>query len=144
MRTYDFKKNKLIIGGLPIQGFADGTGINFSRQEDLFSDVSGADGEMSRAKSNNRSGMLTITLSQTSPSNDYLSFLHNQDETNNTGIRAALLKDFGGTSQVSSPAVYVKKFADIELGKEITGREWSILCADTKVNVGGNANAIIT
>jgi len=138
VRTYDFKKYKLIIGGVPIQGFADGTGINLERAEDLFTKVVGADGKTSRSKSNDLSGRLTITLKQTSPSNDYLSSIAQLDETTNVGIVPMILKDFNGTTVATSSALWNVKKPGVELAKELTNREWIFDCADLQLTVGSN------
>jgi len=138
VRTYDFKKYKLIMGGVPIQGFADGTGILLERSEDMFSKVSGADGNVSRAKSNDTSGRLTITLKQTSPSNDYLSAIAELDETSNDGVIPMLLKDFNGTTIATAPAAWCVKKPNTELAKEITNREWAFDLAELLYTVGSN------
>lgn len=138
MRTYDFAKYKLIIGGVPIVGYVDGTGINFDRIEDLFTEVVGADGSESRSKSNNRMALLTISLKNTSPSNDYLSILHTLDEANNQGIRSMILQDFNGTTVITSSGVYVKKFPTLDRAKEITNNDWVLACSRTVVFVGSN------
>lgn len=138
VRTYDFNKVKLIIGGVPIRGFTDGTGIMIETVEDDFTTVSGSDGEASRSKSNNKVATLTITLANTSDSNDYLSFLRNADQASNQGVRNVIMEDFGGTTVVTSPAGYVRKMAPIERGKEITDSEWVLDLTQTAINNGGN------
>ena len=52
VRTYDPKAVAVLIGGVPIGGFADGTFISVERDNDTFQKVSGSDGIVSRAKSN--------------------------------------------------------------------------------------------
>ena len=141
VRTYDFKKNKLILGGVPIQGYADGTGIVIERTEDMFTMVSGADGKVSRSKSNNFTGRLTITLKQTSSSNDFLSAIANLDEASNAGVIPMLLQDFGGTTLATASAAWVVKKPNIELGKEITNREWIFDLADLTELIGSNAES---
>ena len=138
VRTYDFKKCKLILGGVPIQGFADGTGIVIERTNDSFSMVSGADGKVSRAKSNDYTGRLTITTKQTSPSNDYLSALLQLDEASNNGVVPMLLQDFGGTTLATASAAWGVKPPNIELAKEITNREWLFDLADLTEHIGSN------
>lgn len=138
VRTYDFNKYKLIMGGVPIHGFADGTGIMMERSEDMFSKVSGADGKVSRAKSNDFTGRLTVTLKQTSPSNDFLSGIAELDETTNDGVIPVILKDFNGTTIATSTAAWCVKKPNVELSKEITNREWIFDMADLTYHVGSN------
>lgn len=139
VRTYDPKQVKVIVGGVPMSGFADGTFVNVSRSNDSFSKISGADGEVSRAKSNDKSGELTLTLAQTSPSNDVLSGFSNLDEQTGEGIFPVAVKDLKGRSTYVSAFGWVRKPADAGFGKEIDSREWNIDLADLKMFNGGNS-----
>jgi len=140
--TYDPKLLLVTFGGIPLTGFADGTFLAVVRNSDMFSEVTGADGETSRAKSNDRSGLATITLKQTSPSNDVLSAFALADEEANAGVRTFMAKDALGTSIFFSAFAYVKKIPDSAFGKEINNREWSLFLSDLRVLVGGNVPQI--
>jgi hypothetical protein len=138
LKTYDPKKVILVIGGVPIGGYADGTFILFERTTDMFSKVVGADGEVSRAKSNDKTGQFTITLLQTSDSNDILSGIAELDERLNSGVVPAILKEMNGTTTIFSGTVWVRKKPNIEYSKEVTNREWVLDAAESEVFVGGN------
>lgn len=141
VRTYDPKKVKVIVGGVPMSGFADGTFMTVARENDSFTKVSGADGIVSRAKSNDKSGSATLTLAQTSPSNDVLTGFSQADELSNNGVVPVLVQDFSGRSTYVSAFGWVRKPPDGEFGKEITNREWIIDLADLDVFTGGNLEA---
>ncbi len=94
VRTYDPKEVIIIVGVAPMGGFADGSFITINRINDTFSKVSGTDGVVSRAKSNDKSGEITLTLAQTSPSNDVLTLIAQADELSNNGIATALAEEF--------------------------------------------------
>ena len=83
LRTYDPKQVVISIGGVPISGYADGTFLLIDRDENAFTKVTGADGTSTRVKSNNRAGSMTLTLKQSSPSNDVLSGFATLDELSN-------------------------------------------------------------
>ena len=136
--TYDPKQILITLGGVPVSGFADGTFVTVERDEDAFSKVVGADGITSRAKSNNRGGVITVTLQQTSPANDTLSGFLLADETSNNGIFPIMVKDNSGRSLNFSATGWVKKAPSQEYGKEIATREWEIDVADLDVFIGGN------
>jgi len=138
VRTYDPKAIALTVGGVPITGFADGTFVLVERANDSFTKVVGADGETSRAKSQDRSGRITITLAQTSNSNDYLSSVMKRDEEFNAGVVPIQAKDVTGASTVFSGSGWVVKPPNVEYGKEINNREWMFDCADLTMFVGGN------
>ena len=141
VRTYDPKQVLISVGGIPMSGFADGTFATFERSSDTFSKVSGADGIVSRAKSNDRSGTFTFTLAQTSPANDFLSGFAFLDESKNLGIVPILVKDSAGATLLLSAYGWVKKPPKVEYGKEITNREWVMDCADSDFFIAGNADA---
>ena len=139
LRTYDPKQVVVSIGGVPMSGFADGTFLLVDRDEQMFSKIVGADGTTTRVKSNNRSGTMTLTLKQSSPSNDVLSGFAALDELSNTGVVPVLIKDLSGNSIFFSATGWIQKYASSEFGKEINNREWVLDLADVDVFVGSNA-----
>ena len=144
VHTFDPANVIVSIGGTPISGLADGTFVMVSRDEDAFSKVSGADGEVSRAKSNNRSGSLTLTLLQTSMSNDILSAIAALDEISNTGVVPVFVKEMGATKPLTTLFAcegWIKKMPDASYGKEIENREWVFDLATVNMFEGGNPYA---
>lgn len=139
VRTYDAKDVSIILGGVPITGYADGTFVSVERDEDAFTKVVGADGDTSRARSNHNGGMVTITLMQTSPSNKVLEDLATLDELTNAGIVPIMVKDNSGLSLYSSDTAWIKKRATSNFGKEIDNREWIVDVADLIMLNAGNA-----
>jgi len=137
VKTYDPKGVVVSIGGSPISGYADGTFVNISRQNDTFTSVAGADGEVSRAKSNDKRGEMTLTLLQTSLSNDVLSALAVLDEKLGTGVVPIIVKDMSGLTIYFSGSGWIKKPADSEFGKEISNRDWVFELAEMEAFAGG-------
>lgn len=138
VRTFDPGQVTVSVDGITISGFADGTFIIAERTEESFTKVVGADGQVSRSKSNNRSGTFTITLLQTSPSNETLSALLARDEKNGNAIVPVLIKDNLGTSRLFTGTGWIQKMPNVEYGKEISNREWVIDCAEMDFNIAGN------
>ena len=138
LRTFDPRLVNILIGGVPMQGFADGTFLSIDRDEDAFVKVVGADGTSTRIKSNNRSATLTLTLKQSSPSNDVLSGFAALDELSNTGVVPVLVKDNSGNSIYFSATGWVQKYPLSEFSKEISNREWTLDLVDTDIFVGSN------
>jgi len=138
LRTYDPRSVIVSIGGVPMSGYADGTFLTVDRDEDAFSKVTGADGYSTRVKSNNRGGSLTLTLKQSSPSNDVLSGFANLDELSNAGVVPVLVKDTSGNSIYFSATGWVKKYPSSEFGKELNNRDWVIDLAEMDVFVGSS------
>jgi hypothetical protein len=138
VETYSPKKVQVIVGVALIQGFADGTFINVERSVDAFTLSVGADGEASRVHSPDRSGTITITLAQTSDSNDILSALAIADDLSLQGTIPVLVKDNNGRTLVEANTAWVKKLPAQEYSKEMSTREWVIECAELNIHVGGN------
>lgn len=136
--TYDPTQIVVILGGAPMVGYADGTFVKVTRDEDAFKKYVGADGEVTRARNRNRGGTIEVTLSQSSPSNDILSSYANADEDGNM-IIPALVQDLNGTTLEYAAQAWVKKPADSEYGKDVAGRAWVIDCASLDRQVGGSA-----
>lgn len=140
VRTYDPKQVIITIGGIPMSGFADGTFVTVMRESDTFEKVSGADGVVTRAKQNDFSGNMTLSLAQSSPSNDVLTAFAKTDEVSNDGIVPVVIKDFSGRSVYVSAFGWIRKPPDSEFGKSINNRDWILDLADLDVFIGGNAN----
>lgn len=143
VRTYDPKKVAVIVGGVPISGFADGTMIKVSRASDSFSKKTGVDGIVTRAHKHDRSGEITISLNQSSPSNDYLSAIAKLDEESNAGVMPVLVKDALpaagslGSTFVGAKA-WIRKIPDSEYGDDSTNREWVLDVDEFEIYLGGN------
>jgi len=138
-KTYDPKDYSLIVGGHIVSGFADGTFMTAARNNDTWTQAVGADGEGARAKSNDKSGTVVLTLMQSSSSNSVLSGFHTADELNNDGQIPVLIKDNNGDTVIAAATAWVRKPSDVELSKEITNREWTIETDKLEMLVGGNS-----
>lgn len=139
--TYDPKLITVVIGGVPMSGFTDGTFLEIDRDEPTWTKIVGADGYVTRGKTNNFSGTLTLTLKQSSPSNDVLSGFLSVDEATNTGVFPVLVKDLSGTSIYFSGSCWVTQYANSTFGKDINDRSWILSLAEADIFVGSNNNS---
>jgi len=138
VRTFDPKSVIVTIGGVPMSGYADGTFLEITADTQQWTKVTGADGFTTRVKSNDYGGVMTLTLSQSSPSNDVLSALLNVDKLSNAGVVPILIKDLSGTTIIFSASGWIQQFPDISFGNEINNRAWVLDLADMDILVGGN------
>jgi hypothetical protein len=125
LRTFDPKEVSVIVGEFIIAGFSEDQ-ITVVRDNPAWEMVVGAGGEGTRVKSNDKSGTITITLQQASPSNDNLSSLALLDELSNTGLRPFFLKDNLGTTVYSAATVYVEQIPEAAFGKTQNDRVWTL------------------
>lgn len=138
VRTYDPKQVIITIGAVPMSGFSDGTFVEISRDEDVFNKFVGADGNTVRVRNNNTSASMTLTLRQSSPSNDVLSAFLKADELSNRGVLPVLIKDLSGNSTYFSAQGWIRGYPQSSFGKEIENREWVIDLVDLDIFVGSN------
>lgn len=138
VKTFDPKNVSVIIGGQIIGGFTDGTFIAVERDEDMYTKKVGVDGIGTRAKTNNFGGKITITLHQSSPSNDVLEGYAISDELSNAGAVPALIRDNQGTTLCTALTCWVKKQPVADFGKEVLNRVWVLDSDAILMFVGGN------
>jgi hypothetical protein len=138
IKTFDPANYSLIIGPHIVEGFADGEFMNLSFQDDDWEHVSGADGEEMRVKKNDLRAELTMTLLQSSASNDYLSTLRSTDQASGAGVVPMLLKDNNGNSVAESIGCWVKRAPDMANSKSPSNREWVLQVYRCNVFIGGN------
>lgn len=137
MQTYDPAQVVFTFAGNLITGFAEGSFVEVSRDEDAFTKHVGSDGEVARTRNRNRAGSVKVTLMQTSESNDLLSAQAALDEAAGTGVGSLQVKDLGGTTLHDSPNAWIRKVANTTFAKEAGTREWVIDCDNLSMTVGG-------
>lgn len=138
VKTYDPKQVSVIVGGKIMSGFSDTTFIKASRNEQAFNLKVGTDGEGTRAKSNNLSGKVEITLMQSSQSNDDLSAFAALDELQNAGVVPLLINDKSGRTVLQATTAWIQKYADVEFAKETSTRTWILETDQFLIFEGGN------
>ena len=138
VRTYSPRDLTIIVAGATITGYAESTFCSVERNSDAFTTIVGANGEVTRTASADRSGSITLTLIQTSPSNDVLSALQVSDELTLSGKFPVLVKDGFGSSIYEASTAWIQKVATAEYGADMGDREWIIACADLTSFVGSN------
>lgn len=143
--TYSPEFTDLIISNGDINhvvtGFAEGTFITLSPFTERFVPVYGAKGETYRAHNPVRAFDLTVTLSQTSHSNDVLSALLKNDRRTLDGTFTITLKDSSGTTIFTDEFAYIGQEPEQAFsgGGTIESREWTLHLPDpVDYNIGGN------
>jgi len=135
---YDPGQVIVVIGGAPVSGFADGTFVSVSFDEQQWNKVTGADGLTQRSKTNNYAGSITITLLNSARSNDALSQLWTEDRERNDGAVPVLIKDLSGRTIWQAEHGWVQQMPDQGFAKSAESREWVIDCDSLRGIAGGN------
>ena len=137
--TYDPAQVVITIGGIPMSGFSEATFIELAYTEPTWNMITGADGLTTRSKTNNYTATLTLTLKQSSVSNDVLSGLFEADRLSNAGVVPVMIKDLSGTTVMFSATGWIRQLPTMTFSKDVADRGWEIDLADVEYFIGGNA-----
>jgi hypothetical protein len=99
--------------------------------------VIGSTGDGARSISNDKSGIITVTLLQTALGNGALSAQFIADENSGSGIWPFLCKDLSGLDVVKASTAWIQKVANVTYGREIEAREWTFETDDLQILIGG-------
>ncbi len=126
--TYDPSDILLVVANIPITGYGDGTFVRIEEQSDGITSYVGADSEVARSISPDPRVRITVTLMQTSTSNDVFTGLYAADRLGSgSATFALLLKDLRGTTLFASSQAWIMKMATINFAKTADQhREWTI------------------
>lgn len=133
-KNYDFKQVATIVGGVQIQGFADGTGVAVERDEDDVTMTVGNDGEGTFSEQNNKAGKVTITLMKSSASNAYLSGLMLAKS-----VVPVLVKDNSGADLHLGEQCRIQKPPAVEYARDVQSVEWVFITDNLQMFLGGNS-----
>lgn len=136
--TYDPGEISFVFGTIIITGFAADTMITVERMTDTWSDIAGSDGFVTRARSRDKRGVVTVNLDMSSMDNDKLQAVLAQDELDGTGAYPILMRDGSGTTVCSAPSAWIVKPAVVEYGSGVNNRQWVFHCDTLSTAVGGN------
>jgi hypothetical protein len=135
--TYDPSQVKLLIGDYDAIGWDR---ISIKKTSPSFRLIKGINGKHTRTQDYDTSAVITISVMQTSPTNDVLSRVHELDIINGTGRLEILLKDNSGDSEFGSSEAFIEDYPESKFSDSIEFNVWTIICQSTDgFVVGGNA-----
>ena len=122
--AYDPKKVRLYLMTQRVTGYAADTKIVVARNEDNIIPHMGVDGELSAALSRNQSGVLTVSLQNTSVWNGYLANWQKQASITGLIFFPVLLE--GSQGMGLSTVGWIQKQPDLTYGTEVGQMDWEI------------------
>ena len=138
LKRYSPDEVSVVLAAFIIGGFADGAFVSVAPDEDDWSLTIGSDGSPVRAKSSIRSATITLTLLQTSASNQVLQDFANLDRIAGGGIFPLLIKDNSGNTIHAAEQCWVQRRPDSSFDREVTTREWILRTGAMNSIEGGN------
>lgn len=145
MQQYSFQNTIILINGVEITGWAEGDDvISIKRRVDSISDKVGAGGSMVVSISSDRSGEFMFKLQQTSPSNNYLQDIINQQELAGVFFEpiSITFQDIYRQDLASGSTGYIKKPTEITRGEKSQTQEWSVVVESLQQVLGVVPNSI--
>jgi hypothetical protein len=136
-RNYDPGRIVVIWNGIQIQGYGPDTFVKATRNEDAFTEQVGANGDVVHVRNRNRTGKVTFTVQDASPSNDQLSAAAIADELTGLSVGALMIKDLNGTTLVQCANARIQKFPDLEYAAAAGTNDWVLMCAELEMLLGG-------
>lgn len=134
MRAWNIKDVAISLNAVPLSdgGYGEDEVMTLEWEEDQFTAYVGADGEVSRAATNNGLATVTLTYAHTAAANDRLTALLKADiaATNGAGAGMFQARDVNGRMVVQSERAWVMAYPSVTLGKTIQTIEWKLQLAD--------------
>lgn len=138
VRTYQPALVSVVYATKLISGFADDSAVSIEFMTDDWADSSGVDGQVTRNMTNDDRGTITLTLNQSSPSNDDLTAMALADRLTGNNAAPILVRDASGRTICSGDSAWITKIPAAEFGKNIANRTWTIRVAHLTMFLGGN------
>lgn len=133
MQQYAADNVSVIANGVPLTGFAEGAFVDVARAVESATLYMGADGKGTMVINPNKSGTITVRLSQASLSNSVLSALEATK-----AVFPVIVKDTNGNSLHSGAKAFVSSMPTSVYAQELNGREWIITVEALIHFEGGN------
>lgn len=122
-----------------IGGYSEDSIVNIEWTTPRYSLYTGADNTGTRVFNASNSATLTVSLQQTSASNDVLSQLFNNDGRNSDGLFSVQVKDTSGRSIYFSDSAYIGVRPNAGYSNSMMTRDWVIQAFNLEGYAGGNS-----
>lgn len=115
--------------------------VSIEFPDETWTETESTDGVTTRTHRKTTTYRATVTLDQTSRSNDVFSGLarfDEQDLTGTQGIFTCTITDKSGRSYIYSSQSFIKRPQTQEFGSSTSTREWMIVLASSEAYIGGS------
>lgn len=124
-----------------VGGFTEDAMVSIEPAAEAYTMYTSADNKSTLLYHANTSATVTLSLNQTSSSNDVLSQLYEEFRLTKspTKLFTVAIKDNNGRSMYVSAQSFIGKRPTAAFANSMQNREWTILCAAMEQTAGGNA-----
>lgn len=122
-----------------VSGYSEDSIVNIEWTSPRYALYTGADNTGTRVFNASNSATLTLSLQQTSASNDVFSRLFENDGRNSEGLFTIQVKDSSGRSVYFSDDAYIGVRPDAAFANSMMTRDWVIQAFNLDGYAGGNA-----
>ena len=126
MHTYDPKKVLISLGSHSVAGYSDSTFVTIEPHGDGTAKKVGADGEVIRTVSHDKTATITLTLLQSSLTVAFCQAMYDKDQSTGEGFFPILIKDLKGGLVFAAQDAWVVNSPGREFAKEDSDREIEI------------------
>lgn len=127
--------------GIPLNGFADGTFINISKDKVAYGSTETTDGQVARIYTNSQTYTISLTFHRGSTSNDILTKLWQLDELSQVGKFPLFIKDLSGTDLFFSTSTWIEGVPNMVQSTNFDTRTWILKSSQAVINIGSNQDA---
>jgi len=137
MQTYSAAGVVIVFGPNILTGVAEDKFIEVEAEADIAELRKGADGGVTRSMVLDDNVKVTVTLKGESLSNGVLSAIAKLDKLLGAGVLPFMFVDGTGFTKVTSPQAYIKKYPNMERGKNAGECKWEFQLTHANIEVGG-------
>jgi len=123
----------------PVSGFAEGTMVTAARTNPISTMISGADRSGYRVYRSNKTGSITLSLIQSTSSNDLLQGIIDKDELSRDVFFEMFVADTSGRSWFRATQCFIENQPEASFSTEGEQRDWMITALELEQHLGGNA-----
>ena len=120
VKTYNPKDVNIVIGSHIVTGYAEDSFVSIEPSGDGTTKKIGADGEVTRSISPDKTYAVKVTVDQMSESNSYFQDLYNRDQQTGDAIESLMIQDMKGGMLFSADEAWVPKPATRGFGKALS------------------------
>lgn len=133
MPTYNLRDVHSLVAGVRIEGGGETDFLTIARDEDAFAKTAGADGEVTRSKTNNMGGSFTFNLMQNSRANALMQTALGIDEITGDVVFPVVVADLRTGYLFYAEECWVRGQGEVPFNKAVGEIPWIIDCSDLLV-----------